>query len=109
MDYSGERIRFASCVENDHRHRDFAQMQLMNDPVAWLAGEIPKQRFARSLTLTRYLVLRAAERPHLPSRRRIRGLKRTPAEDQTEAGLADPGVSDQYHFGINVMDGACRH
>src|SRR5690348_5087654 len=108
MDYSGERVRFASCVENDHRHRHFAQMQLVNDTVAWLAGEIPKQRFARSLALTGYLVLRAAERRHLPPRRRVRGLKWTPAEDQAEPRLADPGVSDQHDFGVNVMDGACR-
>ena len=93
MDHSGERVRLTSCVEDDQRHGHFAQMQLMNDTVAWLAGEVSQQRFARSSALAGYLVFRGAERPHLLPRRRIRRLKWAAAENKAEVSLADAGVS----------------
>jgi hypothetical protein len=81
-------------------------MQLVNDTVAGLAGEVPQQRFARSSALARHLVFRGAERPDLPPRRRVGCLKRAAAENKAEAGLADAGVPHQHDLCVHVVNSA---
>src|SRR5215813_4601864 len=81
-------------------------MQLVNDAVTWLTREIPQKRFASSPALAGQLILRSVERPYLPPCGRVGGLKWAPAEDEAEAGLANPGVSHKHHFGIHIMDRA---
>src|SRR6516162_3141714 len=76
----------------------------MDDPVAGLAGEVPQQGFARPPTSAGEFVFSVAQHQYLPAGRRVGGLKGTPTENEAEAGLADPRVSHQHHFRINIMD-----
>jgi hypothetical protein len=83
-------------------------MQLVNDAVAGLAGEIPQQRLACSPAFAGQLFFRGAERPNLPPRRRIRRSKGPPAENEAEAGLSDARVSHQDHLRVHIVNAARR-
>src|SRR5262245_4814826 len=81
-------------------------MQLVNNSIAWLTGEVPQQRLTGPPAFARDLVFRGAERPYLAARRRVRCLKRPAAQNEAETCLAHPGVSNQHDLGVHIVDRA---
>src|SRR4051794_28844668 len=83
-------------------------MQLVNDAITWLAGEIPQQRLTCSPAVARQLFFNGVERPNLASRRRIRRLIGPPAENEAEAGLSDARISHQNYLRVHIVNAARR-
>src|SRR5207248_7840167 len=66
MPYPGKRVTFATRVEYNDCHRRLIQMELVNQSISWLPGQIPKQRFSDDLTRYFSLRLRVVQCPNTP-------------------------------------------
>ena len=83
-------------------------MQLVNDAITRLTGEIPQQRLACSPAFAGQLFFRGVERPNRASCRRIRRFIGPTAENEAEAGLSDARVSHQHHLRVHIVNAARR-
>ena len=100
--YACEGIGLAAGVEHDHGDRDLMKMQLVDHAIAGLPGQVPQQRLARLRDVVRQRHGLGIERPDAPPGCGVGGLEGLVVEHQTEAGLANAGVADQDHFGVDV-------
>jgi hypothetical protein len=98
-----ERIRLASGIEDDQRNSGFIQMELMDDAISWLSGEIPKERLARLGHTRLYFHVAGLEGPHMSTRGGICFLVWMSIEHHTQSRLADTGIAHHDDLCVDVV------
>jgi hypothetical protein len=98
----GERLGLAARVEHDERDRDLAEVQLVDQPVTGLTGQVPEKHLPGLRASTGNHDFLAVKCPDVAPVRRVGRLVSLPAEYQPESRLAHTRVAKQHHLGVYI-------
>lgn len=100
----GERVHLVPGVEDDQGDGHLMEVELVDQPIARLPGEVPEQRLPGLPEPVGPVDILAPERPDPPPVGRLGRLERLPREDHPQARLPHAAVPQQDDLGVRVMD-----